>query len=95
MSIHDNVFDLLNEMAEPTGPILSWKARLHIKQYLNHPEMSISEISNAIAEKLEQCTVYDFSVAASAFRRVDNEGLLNVFLDALYDHCDKECILVQ
>lgn len=95
MSIHDNIFDLLSEVAEPTGPILSWKARLHIKQYLNHPEMSVSEIGHAIAEKLEQCAVCDFSTAIKCFSLVEKEQWLNMLLNALYDQCDKERILVQ
>lgn len=95
MSIHGNVFDLIDEITEPTGPILTWKARLHIKQYLNHPEMSIPEIGESIAEKLRQCSACDFSAAIKCFNLVEKEEWLNMLLNALYDQCDKERILVQ
>jgi hypothetical protein len=96
MSIHDNVFDLLDEMAEPTGPILSWNARIYIKQYINDPAMSVPEIGKAIADKLRQCDLFkDDPAAIICFERANNEHLLNLFLDALYDKCNERRVLVQ
>lgn len=96
MSIHDNVFDLIDEIAEPTGPILSWKAQLHIKQYINNPDLSVSKVGKAIAEKLRKCELFkDDASAINCFEKVGSNGLFNAFLSALYDECDKRRVLVK
>lgn len=99
MSIHDNVFDLLNEITEPTGPILSWKARLHIKHLFVgkdlDTEAQIKEAGSAIADKLRKCSLFDREDVIVGFESVYSPVGFNAWLEALYAICDKKRILVQ
>lgn len=95
MSIHDNVFDLLDEMAEPTGPIMGWKAQVHIKQYLNS-DMTIPEIGKAIASKLRKCQLFMARLSADdicdGLEEAQDQDELNGWLAEMYDLCDSERI---
>ena len=92
MSIHDNVFDLINEIAEPTGPVLSWKAQIHFKQYLNHPEMSVTEIGKAIAQKLRACSLFmedeEAEYITYNLEHATTDEELDEWLVPVYDICD-------
>lgn len=94
MSIHDNVFDLIDEMTEPTGPILGWKAQVHIKQYLNHPDMTIPEIGKAIAAKLRKCQLFMARLQADdicyELENAQDQDEVNEWLAEMYDVCDSE-----
>jgi len=99
MSIHDNVFDLIDEMAEPTGPILSWKAQVHIKQYIKNPEMDASATGKAIAKKLRQCKLFMEDLAADQIvyemeNNMYTEDWLNEWLDVMYSVCNDRRIFV-
>lgn len=91
MSIHDNVFDLLDEIAEPTGPIAGWKAQIHIKHYLNSG-LSAFETGKAIAAKLRHCKLFmdeqEGEYIAYNLEHVDNTAELDEWLEAMYDACD-------
>lgn len=100
MNIHDNVFDLIQEIAEPTGPVLSWKAQVHIKQFLIHEENLPPEVyrdcGTKIAAKLKHCKLFMEDVQADQIvydlERVESETDLNEQLAAVYDICDRERI---
>ena len=103
MSIHDNVFDLLNEMAEPTGPILSWKAQLHIKQFITKEENLKPEqyraIGSQIANRLKNCRLFMEALEAEQIIydlvHADSQDELNEQMAAMYDVCDAERIWVR
>jgi hypothetical protein len=91
MSINDNIFDLLDEMAKPTGPILAWKAQVHIKQYLDSGK-SAPEIGKAIAKKLCKCNLFmdedESEYVIYNLERVRSSEELNEWLGVMYDVCD-------
>jgi hypothetical protein len=103
MSIHDNVFDLLSEMAEPTGPIAGWKAQVHIKQFLtkddNLTPEQVEAIGAQIANRLKNCRMFMQALEAEQIiydiERADNLPDLNEQLDAMYDVCDSERVWVR
>lgn len=101
MSIHDNVFDLLNEITEPTGPIGNWKARVYIKDLLTEDELTpeqINAIGKQVAEKLEACSLFVGEQAEyilSNFQHVWDEDTFNRILAEMYTECDYLRILVK
>lgn len=101
MSIHDNIFDLLDEALEPTGPIGSWKARIYIKDLLVEetlPPEAINKLGKHIAGKLERCSLFTGEQAEyiiSNFEHVWDEETFNRILDEMYTECDILRILVE
>lgn len=103
MSIEDNVFDLLDEIAEPTGPIAGWKAQVHFKQFLTKEENLTPEqytaIGSQIANRLKNCKLFMQALEAEYIiynlEHMDNQDELNEQLDAVYDVCDAERIWVR
>jgi len=95
MSIHDNVFNLLSEMAEPSGPILSWESQIYIKEILKRKDLSVEQMGKAIAKKLHKHIYWTWDELTTSFEQVKTQEALDSFLALMYEECDHKRILVK
>lgn len=93
----ENIFEVLEQITHPTGPILSWKARIYLKHLLTKEDLLDEQISargKQIAQILQECALFSDQQMIAAFAHVQTQLGFNVVLNALYDACNEARILV-